>query len=275
MLCILISLIFTNNYALMDALHTASTGMEAQKLVIDSIANNFANINTNGYKKTRVDLQDLQYKTIVSPGSQTSLSNLHPTGIQIGKGVKVSGIKANFEVGSIKATGNPTDIAISNESGYFAVTWQGKIYYTRDGAFNKDASGKLINNNGAVLIPEITIPQNASGFTIATDGVVTINQANGKNEQAGQILIAKFSNPGGLKRKGYNLLQPTNISGNPITVVPGTAGSGILQQGFIEGSNVNAVSDMVHMITAQRAYEMNSKVIQTADQMLSTVNNLR
>lgn len=275
MLSTLICLIFLNNYALIDALHTASTGMEAQKVVIDNIANNFANINTNGFKKTRVDLQDLQYKTIVSPGAQTSLSNLHPTGIQIGKGVKVSGIKTNFEVGSIKATGNPTDIAISNESGYFAVTWQGNIYYTRDGSFNKDANGKLISNNGAFLVPEITIPNDASGFTVGTDGTVTINKPNGTNEQAGQILIANFANPGGLKRIGYNLLQPTNISGNPISVVPGTQGTGILQQGFIEGSNVNAVTDMVHMITAQRAYEMNSKVIQTADQMLSTMNNLR
>lgn len=268
-------IIFLNNYALIDALNTASTGMEAQKLVIDNIANNFANINTNGFKKTRVDLEDLQYKTIVAPGAQTSLTNTHPTGIQVGKGVKVSAIKTNFEVGSIKATGNPTDLAISNESGYFAVRWQGNIYYTRDGSFNKSPSGELINNSGAMLIPEVIIPSDAAGFSIGTDGTVTINKADGKSEQSVQIVLAIFSNPGGLSRIGNNLLQPTTSSGNPITVVPGTQGSGIIQQGFIEGANVNAVTDMVHMITAQRAYEMNSKVIQTADQMLQTMTNLR
>lgn len=274
MLTIVFIIIF-QGYALIDALNTASTGMEAQKLVIDNIANNFANINTNGFKKTRVDLEDLQYKTILAPGAQTSISNTHPTGIQVGKGVKVSAIKTNFEVGSIKATGNPTDLAISNESGYFAVRWQGNIYYTRDGAFNKSPNGQLINNSGAVLVPEISIPNDAAGFTVGTDGIVTINKADGKNEQAGQVVLAVFANPGGLSRIGNNLLQPTTASGNPITVVPGTQGAGIIQQGFIEGANVNAVTDMVHMITAQRAYEMSSKVIQTADQMLQTMTNLR
>jgi flagellar basal-body rod protein FlgG len=271
----IIILSFIGIFSLTDALNTSSTGMEAQKVVIDNIANNFANINTNGFKKTRVDLQDLQYKTVLDPGAQTSLSNMHPTGIQIGRGVKVSGIKTNLEVGAIKATGNATDVAISSEAGYFAINWQGAIYYTRDGSFNKDASGKLISNTGGVLVPEINIPQEATGFSIGTDGTVNAAMADGQTVQIGQILIALFSNPGGLKRVGNNLLQVTNISGNPITVVPGTQGAGILQQGFIEGSNVNAVTDMVNMITAQRAYEMNSKVIQTADQMLQTIGNLR
>jgi len=262
-------------YTMMDALNTAASGMEAQKTQIDVIANNFANINTNGFKKSRVDFETLQYKTVVAPGTFTSLDTQHPTGVQIGKGVRISATKVDLTDGSIKPTGNPYDLAISGGDGYFAVQYKGQVYYTKDGGFNKAANGLIVNNSGAILTPEITVPENSAGVTISTDGVVSASQQTGETQEIGQIQLVSFASPGNLLAKGGNLFLPSDTSGNPVAGVPGTGGLGIIQQGFIEGSNVNAVTDMVNMISAQRAYELNSKVIQTSDQMLQSMNNMR
>jgi flagellar basal-body rod protein FlgG len=271
---LLLAVLFNPNYALLDALHTAATGMEAQKTQIDAIANDFANLNTNAYKRSRVDLQDLHYKTILAPGTFTSLDTQHPTGIQIGRGVKVASVQKMFEGGSIKATGNPLDIAISG-TGFFGVMYQGQVYYTRDGSFTKDRNGRIVNNNGYPMVPEITIPPDSKGFTIATDGVVSALSNEGNTEDVGQIQIVSFVNPAGLSSAGRNLYAPTDASGNPVTGTPGSQGMGIVQQGFLESSNVNAVTGMVDMISAQRGYEMNSKVIQAADQMLQSTVSMR
>ncbi|MBN1115090.1 MAG: flagellar basal-body rod protein FlgG [Oligoflexia bacterium] len=259
---------------MLESLHTAASGMEAQKLVIDSLANDFANLNTTGFKKSRVDLQDLHYKTIKGAGTLTTLDTRHPVGIQVGRGVKVSAIHRVFEEGAIKATGNSMDMAIAG-NGFFAVLRQGNVYYTRDGSFSRDGNGRIVTKNGFPLQPEVALPVESKGFTVSTDGVVTTINNQNETEEVGQVQIVNFVNPAGLSSEGYNLYLPTEASGNPVTGTPGSDGMGIIQQGFLESSNVNAVTGMVDMIAAQRGYELNSKVIQAADQMLQSVTNLR
>jgi flagellar basal-body rod protein FlgG len=274
MLALLLIMTLNPNFAMMDSLRTAASGMEVQRITIDSLANDFANMNTNGYKSSRVDTQDLQYKTILSPGASTSLDTRHPLGIQIGMGAKVASIQKMFEEGSLKTTNNPLDFAIAGQ-GFFAVLKEGQIYYTRDGAFTKDGQGRIVSHKGEPLQPEVTIPIQARSFSIGEDGIIEAVNADAASEQIGQIQIAIFSNPGGLLNVGGNLYLPTEASGNPVQGIPGTAGFGRLQHGFVESSNVNAVTGMVSMISAQRAYELNSKVIQAADQMLQSTVNMR
>lgn len=258
------------------SLNTAATGMNAQQQNMDVIANNMANINTTGFKKSRAEFEDLMYQTIREPGSATGANSVSPTGVQTGLGVKTAAVKKDFVVGNPKITNNPLDLQIEG-NGFFPVeTENGQIAYTRDGSFKKDSSGKIVDKNGYVLQPEMVIPPNATTLEITSKGQVNIYLDQATQAQSiGQIQLVNFVNPAGLKSVGRNLFLPSNSSGLPQQAVPGESGLGVIAQGQIESSNVNIVDEMVNMISAQRAYETNSKVVQAADQMLQNINGLR
>ena len=261
---------------MLKSLNTAATGMQAQQTNMDVIANNMANVSTTGFKKSRAEFEDLMYQTIKEPGSASGLNAISPTGVQTGLGVRTSSVQKDFEIGSAKVTKNPLDLQIEG-AGFFPVQLpDGQIGYTRDGSFKKDPSGKIVDGNGNALQPEITIPPNASGIDISPRGQVSVTIGNATQPQPiGQIEVVNFINPAGLKALGKNIFVPSAASGLPQQGAPGTAGFGQLAQGQLEASNVNIVDEMVNMITAQRAYETNSKVIQAADQMLQYMNQLR
>ena len=258
------------------SLYTASTGMKAQQTNMDVQAHNIANVSTTGFKKSRAEFEDLMYQTNVEPGAATGLNTVSPTGTQVGLGVKVAATAKDFEQGSAKITNNAFDVEIQG-AGFFPVqTSGGQIAYTRDGAFQRGPDGRLQDKNGNLLTPEITIPANASGVEISGTGQVTIIGDNQNQPQSvGQIQLVSFINPAGLKSMGNNLFAPTGASGTPQQGTPGQNGLGTTAQGQLEMSNVNIVDEMVGMITTQRAYETNSKVIQASDQMLQAINNLR
>lgn len=261
---------------MIKSLSTAATGMQAQQTNIDVVANNLANVTTSGFKKGRAEFEDLLYQTLKEPGARTGENSITPTGIQTGLGVRTSAIQQDFSLGAPKQTKAPLDLMIEG-SGFFPVqTPDGQIAYTRSGSFKKDPSGRIIDSNGNPLQPEIVIPAESTGINISDNGEVSvITGLNNSPQVVGQIELVNFANPAGLKPLGKNLFMPTVASGVPIQSAPGTAGMGYLAQGQLESSNVNIVDEMVNMITAQRAYETNSKVIQAADQMLQHVNNLR
>ena len=261
---------------MIKSLNTAATGMKAQQTNMDVVANNIANVSTTGFKKARAEFEDLLYETIKEPGSATGLNSISPTGVQVGLGAKTAAVEKDFTQGSIKVTNAPFDIEISG-AGFFPVQMpNGQIAYTRDGAFKKGPDGRLQDKNGNVLQPEITIPQGATGVEINPNGLVqVIFQDNTVPQNIGQLQVVGFVNPAGLRSIGGNLFLPSNSSGLPQQGVPGQNGLGSLSQGQLETSNVNIVDEMVNMITAQRAYETNSKVVQAADQMMQAVNGLR
>ncbi len=261
---------------MIKSLTTAATGMQAQQTNMDVIANNLANVSTTGFKKSRAEFEDLMYQTMKEPGAVSGLNSISPTGVQTGLGVRTAAIQKDFEFGAAKITKNPLDIQIEGP-GFFPVqTGDGQIGYTRDGQFKKDPTGKLVDKNGNALQPEIVIPQNAVGVDIAANGQVTVMTAGSIAPQTiGQIQVVNFVNPAGLRSMGKNIFMPSGASGLPVQGVPGQAGMGELAQGQVESSNVNIVDEMVNMITAQRSYETNSKVIQASDQMLQSVNGLR
>jgi flagellar basal-body rod protein FlgG len=261
---------------MIKALNTAATGLEAQQTNMEVISNNLANVSTNGFKKSRAEFEDLMYQTIKEPGQASGQNSFSPTGVQTGLGVRTAAVQKDFALGSAIITKNPLDIQIEG-NGFFQVqTKDGQIAYTRDGAFKRDPTGKIIDKNGNTLQPEITIPAEVAGIEIAASGEVrTIQGLNSAPQQIGQIDIVNFVNPAGLKSVGKNLFMQTPASGQAITSRPGLQGTGYLAQGQLEGSNVNLVDEMINMITAQRFYETNSKAIQAADQMLQNVNNLK
>lgn len=258
------------------SLHTAATGMKAQQTNMDVAANNIANASTMGFKKARAEFEDLMYQTIVEPGAATGLNSVNPTGVQVGSGTRTAAVNKDFEQGSTKVTNNAFDLEIQG-AGFFPVqTSNGQIAYTRDGAFKKGPDGRLQDKGGNVLQPEITVPPNASGVEISATGQVNVVfEGNMTPQSIGQIQLVSFVNPAGLKSLGGNLFTPTNASGLPQQGNPGSAGLGAIAQGQLETSNVNIVDEMVGMITTQRAYETNSKVIQASDQMLQAINNMR
>jgi flagellar basal-body rod protein FlgG len=258
------------------SLNTAATGMKAQQQEMDVRANNIANVSTGGFKKSRAEFEDLMYATHVEPGAATGLNSVNPTGVQIGLGVKTAAVSKDFEQGSAKVTNNPFDVEIQG-NGFFPLQMaNGQIGYTRDGAFKKGPDGRLQDRNGNSLQPEIVIPQNATGVEISQNGQVQISVDGSPQPQSiGQIQLVGFVNPAGLKSLGGNLYVPTAASGIPQQGQPGQNGLGSVAQGQIEMSNVNIVDEMVGMITTQRAYETNSKVIQASDQMLQAINNMR
>lgn len=258
------------------SLFIAATGMEAQKINIDVIANNLANTNTAGYKKSRADFQELMYQELASPGATSAAGSQLPSGIQIGLGVRPVAVQKVFQQGDLVKTGNALDLAIEGDGFFQIIKPDGEIAYTRAGTFKLDSEGRIVNSEGYALEPEITIPADAIQITIGSDGRVSVIQpgSNVPNE-VGQIEIAKFPNPGGLKSIGRNLFVETSSSGAPTTSTPGSDGLGSIQQGFIELSNVNIVEEMIQMIVSQRAYELNSKAVQAADEMLQVTNNMR
>ncbi|GAB4165804.1 MAG: flagellar basal-body rod protein FlgG [Geothermobacteraceae bacterium] len=260
---------------MIKALSIAASGMEAQQLNMDVIANNLANVNTTGFKKSRADFQDLLYQTIQSAGGTSTSGTETPTGIQIGLGAKMAAVQKVFTAGDILQTGNELDLAIEGD-GFFQVQLPtGETVYTRAGALKKDGTGRLVTSDGYPVLPEITIPENASRVAVHEDGTVeAFLDGSSAGSQLGQIELAKFSNPAGLFSLGRNLLKETPASGAPTTGIPGELGLGTLSQGYLEGSNVSVMEEMVNMIAGQRAYEINSKAIKTADEMLQMTNQL-
>jgi flagellar basal-body rod protein FlgG len=257
------------------SLWIAKTGMEGQQAALDAIANNLANVGTNGYKRGGVAFEDLMYQNLRTPGANSSDQTVLPTGLQVGLGVRVAASTRNFSQGTLAQSGNALDVAI-NGAGFFQITLpDGTTGYTRDGSFQKDANGQLVTNAGYVLQPGITVPPSASSVDIAADGTVTASILNQTVPQKlGQIQLASFINPSGLEARGGNLYAETAASGAPQTAAPNSAGHGGLLQSYTEGSNVNVVQELVSMIATQRAYELNSKAIQTSDQMLQKLGQL-
>ena len=261
---------------MIKSLSTAATGMKAQQTNMDTIANNIANSSTTGFKKSRAEFEDLMYHTIKEPGAVTGANSVSPTGVQVGLGTKTSAIQKDFEQGSTQVTENALDVEIQGKGFLPMLMPDGQVAYTRDGALKKGPDGRLMNKNGAVLQPEIVIPPEATGVEISGDGQVSIiTDGNRVPQNVGQINLVGFVNPAGLKSVGGNLFMPSNASGLPQQGLPGQNGLGSLAQGQLETSNVNIVDEMVNMITSQRAYETNSKVIQAADQMLGQITNMR
>lgn len=258
------------------SLYTAATGMNAQQLNLDTIANNLANVNTTGYKKSRADFQDLMYQIIEEPGTATAQAGSSPTGIQVGLGVRPAAVGKMHSQGDFQSTQNPLDVAIEGD-GFFQVTLlNGETAYTRSGAFKLNENGIIVTADGYELSPAVTVPADAQSISISTDGKVSVRQPGGTAEtEVGTIQTARFPNPPGMRSMGRNLFQETLSSGAPTLGTPGENALGTLAQGFLESSNVSVVEEIVSMVTGQRAYEANSKVIQTADQLLSTAVNLK
>lgn len=261
---------------MLKSLNTAATGMQAQQTQMDTIANNIANSATTGFKRSRAEFEDLMYQTQKEPGAATGLNSISPTGVQTGLGVRTASTQKDFEVGSAKMTKNPLDLQIEG-AGFFQVQLpDGNIGYTRNGEFHKSAEGKIVDHNGHTLIPELTIPPNAMGISISAQGEVAVMlNGTGEPQVLGQIQTVNFVNPAGLRSMGKNIFQTSPASGVPVAGTPGQDHYGSLAQGQLEMSNVSIVDEMVNMISAQRAYETNSKVIQASDQMLQTINNVR
>ncbi|MBZ5495447.1 MAG: flagellar basal-body rod protein FlgG [Acidobacteriia bacterium] len=260
---------------MLRALYTAASGMEAQQLNIDTIAHNLANVNTGGFKQRRTQFQDLLYQDVRNAGTSNTASTEIPVGLQIGLGTKPVATEMIFTQGDFSSTNNPLDLVIEGQ-GFFQVRLpNGQLAYTRNGNFHMNREGSLVTSDGDLLDPQITIPQDQVGIMIGADGTVSVVQAGQTQpQQVGKIEIALFQNPAGLQSLGKNLFTPTQASGDAITGTPGEDGLGTLLSGFIEQSNVSVVQEMVAMIVSQRAYEANSKVIRTADEMFSQANNV-
>lgn len=261
---------------MMRSLYTAASGMMAEQLNTDNIAHNLANVNTTGFKKSRIEFQDLFYQTIKEAGTPVTQGASVPVPLQIGLGVRSVAEQKMFVQGNLAQTDHQFDMAIAGE-GFFQVQLpNGEIAYTRDGSFKPDKDGNIVTANGNFIEPPITIPQDTLHFNITQDGAVTVNLPNQVDPQEiGQITLVRFVNPAGLNRIGDNLYVETAASGPAIEGQPQLEGFGSIQQQFLEQSNVKVVEEMVNLIVAQRAYEVNSKAIQTSDDMLSVANNLK
>ncbi len=254
---------------MLKALNTAATGLVAQQSRIDVTANNMANVNTTGFRRSRAEFQDLLYQTVRRPGAPTPDGGTQPSGIQIGHGTRLVATSQIHQQGSLLQTESPMDLAIEG-SGFFQVRRpNGDLAFTRAGNLKTDAQGQLVNVDGYPIEPSLTIPTDAVNVTITPEGLVSVVTAGQTQAQEiGQLQLAGFANPGGLESIGRNLLVPTTASGEPIIAAPGQEGLGTVAQGFLEGSNVEVVTEMLDLITSQRAYEVNQKVIEAADEML-------
>jgi len=258
------------------SLWTSATGMQAQALNLDVISNNLANVNTSGFKKSRAEFQDLLYETLLPAGTSSSQDTQIPAGIQLGHGTRPSTVLKIFSQGNMENTQNELDLAIEGD-GFFQITLpNGETAYTRNGAFKLDSDGRIVNSDGFTLEPEIAIPSDAMSISVGMDGTVSVLQAGESTpSEIGTIELTRFINPAGLISMGKNLFIPSESSGNEIIGTAGEDGLGTLAQGFLEMANVSVVDEMVSMITAQRAYESNSKAIQAADDMLQLANNVK
>ncbi|MHC4432286.1 MAG: flagellar basal-body rod protein FlgG [Planctomycetota bacterium] len=258
---------------MLRAFSTAATGMTGQQTMVDVIANNLANVNTSGYKRSQLNFQDLLYVTLEEPGTEIASGINSPSGIEIGSGVRVASTVKIHSAGELQNTGNPLDVAIVGE-GFLQVTLpNGELRYTRDGSLQINANGELVTTTGYALVPPITVPDDAT-VSIEKDGGVNVVDSTGTQSVVGTIELARFPNASGLSSEGGNLLAETAASGTPTTGTAGDTGFGTVQSGFLEKSNVQMVTELVNLIRAQRAYEVNSKAITVGDQMLQTANSM-
>jgi flagellar basal-body rod protein FlgG len=272
----LLMLSIPQSEAMLKALHTAASGMAAQETNVNTISNNIANVNTTGFKRGRTEIDDLGYETIQEPGAKSSANTTYNVGVQVGSGSRVSSIRKEFTVGSPQITNNPFDLMINGEGFFGIVMPNGELKYTRDGSFNVDAQGQMVNKQGYKVYPGFNFPPNTANVSIADNGKIDAF-IKGQTEPTGvgQIPIFTFVNPVGLKSSGGNLYQVSLSSGAPIQGVAGESNAGGVMQGSLETSNVSPMTEMTDLIRAQRAYEMNSKVMGVADQMMQTINNIR
>ncbi len=261
---------------MMRSMMTAATGMEAQQLYMDTISNNLSNINTNGFKRSKVEFQDLMYQTLREPGVRNFEGGMAPAGLEVGLGVKPAGTQRIFEQGSLNQTENPLDLAIQGEGMYQILMPDGSVAYTRDGSFKLSSDGTIVTSSGFQVLPQVSIPQGAQGFQVTADGRVSVLMPGDEMSiDLGQIELVRFINPSGLKSLGGNLFATTDASGLPVVSYPAEEGAGTIMQGYSEASNVRIVDEMVSMITAQRAFEIVSKAIQVSEEMLQMANNLK
>lgn len=261
---------------MMKSLFTSATGMQAHQTVVDVTANNLANVDTTGFKRSQVEFQDLLYQTVRAAGTQGATGYQVPTGIQIGSGVRTSGITKIFSPGVFENTNNEYDVSIQGQ-GFFQVQMpNGNFSYTRDGSFRPNQTGQLVTADGYLLQPPITVPQDTLSATVGNDGTVSVVSAGSPTQAVivGNILLTRFINPSGLSSEGKNLFLESTASGPPLQGIPGTVGLGTLQQGFLERSNVQVVTELIRLITAQRAFDASQRAVLTSDQMLQTANGM-
>lgn len=257
------------------SLWIAKTGLDAQQTQMDVTANNLANVSTNGFKRSRAVFEDLLYQTLRQPGAQSSQQTQLPSGLQIGTGVRPVATERVFTQGNLQQTGNSKDVAIQGQGFFQVLMPDGTTAYTRDGSFQSDSQGQLVTSSGYQIQPNITIPVNALSITVGRDGTVSITQPGSNTPvEVGSLQLATFINPVGLQSVGENFYVETFSSGPPNINTPGIDGTGVLNQGYVETSNVNVVEELVNMIQTQRAYEINSKAIQTSDQMLQRLSQM-
>ncbi len=261
---------------MLRSLHISRTGLDVQQTSLDVISNNLANVSTTGFKRGRAVFEDLLYQIIRQPGAQSSDQTQLPSGFQLGVGARVVATERLFTQGSLNQTGNSLDVAISGRGLFQVQMPDGSTAYTRDGSFQVDSQGTLVTASGYVVLPSMQIPPDALVVTIAKDGVVSVTQPGNPNiiSQLGQIQLATFVNPAGLQSQGENLFIETAASGSPQVNNPGTNGLGVLNQSFLETSNVNVAEELVNMIITQRAYELKSRAITTSDQMLQRLTQI-
>lgn len=259
---------------MLRAFSTAATGMTGQQMMVDVIANNLANVNTTGFKRSQINFQDLLYVTMNEPGTEIASGIKSPSGTEIGSGVRAASTVKVFTMGELENTARPLDVAITGD-GFFQVTMpNGDLRYTRDGSLQRNANGELVTSSGYALEPAISVPTDAMSVSIEKDGGVNVTDSSGTQSVVGTLQLVRFANPAGLSNEGNNLLSETEASGPPTTGVPGENGFGTIQSGFLEKSNVQMVTELVNLITAQRAYEINSRAIRAGDDMLRTASQI-
>lgn len=261
---------------MIKAMRTAASGMFAQQMNVDNIANNLANVNTTGYKKSKVEFQDVLYTKLRGAGAESTTGARVPVGLDVGYGARPVATQRFFTEGNLQQTGNPLDLAIEGDGFFQVLMPNGGVAYTRDGSFKLSADGQLVTSDGFFMQPGISIPPNSESVSISSDGIVSVRVPGDTNPQEiGQIELAKFVNPAGLEAIGHNLYLESGASGAPLLGNPALEGFGRIDQGYLEMSNVEIVEEMVNMIMAQRAYEINSKAIQTSDEMSQIASNLK
>ncbi len=261
---------------MLRAMRTAASGMRAQQLNLDTIAHNLANVNTTGFKRARVDFEDLLYQTLVPPSVGEGNQPGQPVGLQVGHGSRATDTERIFAQGDTESTGNPLDLVIEGDGFFVVQRADGTNGYTRDGSLKIDADGRIVTARGNIVQPEITLPADTTAVTVSADGRVMVEQpGQSTTTEVGQLLLARFANPAGLVSEGGNILKQSAASGDPQLGAPGDLGVGSILQGAVERSNVQVVEEMVNLIVAQRAFEMNSKAIKTAEEMMQTAVNIR
>lgn len=262
--------------AMLKALHTAASGMSAQETNVNTISNNIANVNTTGFKRGRTEIDDLTYETVQEAGARSSASTNYNVGTQVGSGARVSAVRKEFTNGAPQVTNNPFDLMVNGEGFFGVIMPNGELKFTRDGSFNVDAQGTMVTKQGYKVYPGFSFPPNTSSVSISEDGKIqSFTKGVTEPTEVGQIPVFTFVNPVGLKSTGMNLYQISLSSGQPVQGIGGMDNAGAIMQGALEASNVSPMTEMTDLIRAQRAYEMNSKVMGVADQMMQTINNIR